>query len=419
MSAEKTRRPSPLQRRVLIVLAALDAKRPGPVATRDIERVLEQGRDAPVYGPNLRASCRRMEAAGWLRTLRAPNLQLAVELTQAGRALAAPLLADEQAQVLAEQRATAVQVLPLVRVKPVYASDTFGYDRPVELDCRWRLACRGDYVIRLDGTTCLQLWNAAGQLTRMEGDPLQVAEWLQACHDAGIDIRLQINESTMPEQGSPVLKDAEFPGGQALSSTVTWYQQLLRALRQHDVVGLSVTNPDQLNAVKPGRRNKEQPLQERFLALAKTVEATPGALRSDRYEEDAGPLLTEMLDGFGFTPDQASRLIRLIRWPLMSQEEYDRREMNSLLDELERRQLYCNREQLTEIVFSPVRKPGESWTERLQWLLMTDGFGFCSPLSRDAGARAVEFLAGYTGREVAEYLTTVTVWNDDCAGRQS
>lgn len=37
-----SRRPSPLQRRVLIVLAALDAKRPGPVATRDIERVLEQ-----------------------------------------------------------------------------------------------------------------------------------------------------------------------------------------------------------------------------------------------------------------------------------------------------------------------------------------------------------------------------------------
>ncbi|TKU51975.1 hypothetical protein FDW94_00390, partial [Citrobacter sp. wls757] len=106
----------------------------------------------------------------------------------------------------------------------------------------------------------------------------------------------------------------------------------------------------------------------------------------------------------------ASRLIRLIRWPLMSQEEYERRELNSLLDELERLQLYCNREQLTEIVFSPVRKPGESWTERLQWLLMTDGFGFCSPLSRDAGARAVEFLAGYTGREVAEHLVTVTVW---------
>ncbi|EAM2494289.1 hypothetical protein DI464_16060 [Salmonella enterica subsp. enterica serovar Urbana] len=324
MSTEKARRPSPLQRRVLIVLAALDAGRPGPVATRDIERVLEKGGDTPVYGPNLRGSCRRMEAAGWLRTLRAPNLQLAVELTDIGRAIAAPLFAAERERVQTELRVTTVRVLPLVRVKPVYASDTFGDDRPVALDCRWHLACRGDYVIRLDGTTCLQLWNVAGQLTRMEGDPLQVAEWLQACHDAGIDIRLQINESTMPEQGSPVLKDAEFPGGQALSSTVTWYQQLLRALRQHDVVGLSVTNPDHLNAVKPGRRNKEQPLQERFLALAKTVEATPGALRSDRYEEDAGPLLTEMLDGFGFTPDQASRLIRLIRWPQMSQEEFDR-----------------------------------------------------------------------------------------------
>ena len=85
MTELRMRRPSPLQRRVLIVLAALGAKSPGPVATRDIERVLEQGGDAPVYGTNLRASCRRMEAAGWLRTLRAPNMQLAVELTPAGR----------------------------------------------------------------------------------------------------------------------------------------------------------------------------------------------------------------------------------------------------------------------------------------------------------------------------------------------
>lgn len=177
----QARRPSPLQRRVLIVLAALGAKRPGPVATRDIERMLEKGGDDPVYGPNLRASCRRMEAAGWLRTLRAPNLQLAVELTDAGRALAAPLLADEQARVLAEQRTTEIRVLPLVRIKPVYESDRFGDDRPVELDGRWHLACRGDYVIRLDGTTCLQLWNTAGQVMRQEGDPLQVAEWLQAC----------------------------------------------------------------------------------------------------------------------------------------------------------------------------------------------------------------------------------------------
>ncbi|KAA1323074.1 hypothetical protein F1E19_25770 [Escherichia coli] len=33
----QSRRPSPLQRRMLIVLAALDEKRPGPVLTRDIE----------------------------------------------------------------------------------------------------------------------------------------------------------------------------------------------------------------------------------------------------------------------------------------------------------------------------------------------------------------------------------------------
>ena len=62
--------------------------------------------------PDLRASCRRMEASGWLRTLRAPNLQLAVELTDAGRAVAQPLLLAEQDRLRAEQRAA--DLLPLV-----------------------------------------------------------------------------------------------------------------------------------------------------------------------------------------------------------------------------------------------------------------------------------------------------------------
>ncbi|ENH4455497.1 hypothetical protein ABV567_005089, partial [Escherichia coli] len=151
----QSRRPSPLQRRVLIVLAALDEKRPGPVLTRDIERVLEQSGEAPVYGPNLRASCRRLEDAGWLRTLRAPNLQLAVELTDAGRAVAQPLLP---------------------------AGGTSATDLAVELNGITYQACRGDFVVRLDGSTCLQLWNKEGRVVRREGDPLEVAQWLQACH---------------------------------------------------------------------------------------------------------------------------------------------------------------------------------------------------------------------------------------------
>lgn len=167
----QSRRPSPLQRRVLIVLAALDEKRPGPVLTRDIERVLEQSGEAPVYGPNLRASCRRLEDAGWLRTLRAPNLQLAVELTDAGRAVAQPLLP---------------------------AGGTSATDLAVELNGITYQACRGDFVVRLDGSTCLQLWNKEGRVVRREGDPLEVAQWLQACHDAGMEVRVQVNESVTP-----------------------------------------------------------------------------------------------------------------------------------------------------------------------------------------------------------------------------
>ena len=167
----QSRRPSPLQRRMLIVLAALDEKRPGPVLTRDIERVLERSGEAPVYGPNLRASCRRLEDAGWLRTLRAPNLQLAVELTDAGRAVAQPLLP---------------------------ADGTSATDLAVQLNGITYQACRGDFVVHLDGSTCLQLWNKEGRVVRREGDPLEVAQWLQACHDAGMEVRVQINESAAP-----------------------------------------------------------------------------------------------------------------------------------------------------------------------------------------------------------------------------
>ncbi|ELV9460656.1 hypothetical protein QND27_004046 [Salmonella enterica] len=402
MKTVNGRRPSPLQRRVLIVLAALDTRRPGPVATRDIERVLAQGGEAPVYGPNLRGSCRRMEAAGWLRTLRAPNLQLAVELTDCGRAIAVPLLAAERERVQAEQRATQVVVLPLTgRAAPPPGGPA---DRPVPLDDVWHLACRADFVVRLNGTTGLQLWNAAGQVTRLAGDPLQVALWLQACHDAGIPIRMQINDSHTPEDG-----EATVPA--PADRTDAWFRQLAAALQDLGISGL--TDGIRQAVVMPGEACRSLPAPARLLHILRESDgAFP--LTASRYEEDAGEALDTLLTRAGFTPDQAEELQRhRIRWPLMSQEEYDRRDLNSMLDELERRQLYCRRDQLVDIVFSPVRKPGESWTDRLQWLLSTDGFGFSSPLSREAAAPALHYLAGYVGQDAAESLATRVVWAGD------
>lgn len=318
------------------MLAALGAKRPGPVATRDIERVLEKGGDAPVYGPNLRASCRRMEATGWLRTLRAPNLRLAVELTDAGHALAAPLLTAEQARVRAERRATQVVVLPLPGGTPAGEPDSTV--RPVQLDGRWYLACRGDFVVRPDGSTCLQLWNVAGQVSRFDGDPLQVAQWLQACHNAGIDIRLQVNESHTPEEGKTA-------GTAPANRTDVWYRQLEAALQSQGITGES---------------HRTLPPPARLLQVLRySEEAFP--LTAAAYEEDTEAALADILARAGFTAAQAEDLQRhRIRWPLMSGEEYDRRELNSLLDGLERHQLFCERDQLVALVFSPVRKPGET-----------------------------------------------------------
>lgn len=186
-NVKRFRRPSPLQRRVLIVLADLDNKRPGPVPTRDIERALELVGDAPVYGPNLRASCRRMEAAGWLRSLHAPSLRLIVELTDTGRVIAKTLYREEQDSVIARQRHTQIRRLP---------SRQRAVDDAVELllgDDYYTVRAAA-YVIRLDGSTCLQLMGAGAMRMIKEGDALQVADWYQACFDAGLPVTIQVNE---------------------------------------------------------------------------------------------------------------------------------------------------------------------------------------------------------------------------------
>lgn len=91
----------------------------------------------------------------------------------------------------------------------------------------------------------------------------------------------------------------------------------------------------------------------------------------------------------------------------MCKEEFARRNLNALLDELEQRQLFCKREQLVPLVFLPVRKVGDNWTELLQWLLSTSGFGFHSPLSHEQADRVLNYLAGYIGKDTAEQLATL------------
>ncbi|HCM1848019.1 TPA: hypothetical protein N3A29_004787 [Salmonella enterica subsp. diarizonae serovar 16:z10:e,n,x,z15] len=308
--ALKTRGPSPLQKNILIILAGLEQRGTDRVRTRDLEKLLERGGNRPVYGNNLRASCRRMEAAGWLRTLRAPNLQLAVELTDAGRETAVPLLTAEQARVRAERRATQVVVLPLSGGTP--AGDPDSTVRPVQLDGRWYLACRGDYVICPDGTTCLQLWNGTGQLTRLAGDPLQVAQWLQACHDAGINIRLQVNESHTPEEGKTA-------GTAPADRTDVWYRQLETSLQSQGITGL--TEDIRQAVVNPGESHRTLPPPARLLQVLRDSEEA-FALTAAACEEDTEAALADILSRAGFTDAQAEDLQRhRIRWPLMSGEE--------------------------------------------------------------------------------------------------
>ncbi|HGG5522228.1 TPA: hypothetical protein ACJG09_003096 [Salmonella enterica subsp. enterica serovar Reading] len=257
--------------------------------------------------------------------MRAPNLQLAVELTSAGREVATPLLVAEQERQQAEQRSAAVMVLPLVRKAPSIDINTRVGDLLVQLDNVWYMSCRGDYVIRLDGTTCLQLWNSAGHLTRLSGDPLQVATWLQACHDAGIDIRMQINESTTPDEGMTA-------GFAPVDQTDAWYRQLEASLLAMGISGL--TDNMHNSVVMPGETTGCLSPPERLLhELRESPEAFP--LSASSYQDDTSAALADLLSRSGFTDAQTNELqLHRIRWPLMDEEEFERR-LNSSQDNRE------------------------------------------------------------------------------------
>lgn len=177
---------SSLQKNILIVLVAIDQRLPGPVATRELEKLLAESDNRPVYGPNLRASCRRMEKAGWLRTLRSSSLHLAVELTHLGREMAAPLLNAVRDAENTRQRKAEVRVLPV-------RNSEERQDVLINIDGVAYTAFLGNFVVRLDGTTCLQLCSTDGSYIELEGDALQVATWYQACHDAGMSTQAQVN----------------------------------------------------------------------------------------------------------------------------------------------------------------------------------------------------------------------------------
>lgn len=317
MGAETQRRPSPLQRSILIVLAALDELTPGPVATREIERLLEQGGDKPVYGNNLRESCKRMERAGLVRTLRAPNLQLAIELTSAGRAAAAPLLAAERDAETAHQRATAVIVLPLVNAeKP---SDQV--DQLVELQGVWYIACRADFVVRLDGSTCLQLWRTDGAVQRMEGDPVQIATWSQACHNAGINVRVQVNESHSLNNGTPATKGGVFPQARQAKTLTTWCQSLSNDLMQLEIWGAGSAVLSKTIAY-PTHHLRPLTAPQRFLEVM-AMQRPPQHLHCTVFEADIQPTLTTLLQRYRFSPAQTQEFVNLVSWPLKTDNEVE------------------------------------------------------------------------------------------------
>lgn len=186
--AGKTFRLSALQKNILILLAALAERSTRQVPTLELERLLARGADRPVYGGNLRTACHRLAAAGLLATLRASNLQLAVELTAAGERRAAPLLAAERdARAEAEMRDTVIAL-------PHRAAPAEPQQVCLEIDGEGYEASAARLVVPFEGAPYLLLLRGDTEPLRLQGDAVTTGRRYQACFDAGLPVQVQINE---------------------------------------------------------------------------------------------------------------------------------------------------------------------------------------------------------------------------------
>ncbi|WP_120806777.1 MULTISPECIES: hypothetical protein [Yersinia] len=183
------RRLSALQKSILILLAALDERKPGPVPTKDLEKLLALSDNKPVYGPNLRGACHRLAKAGMVRTLRASNLQLAVELTHDGLEYAGLLYANERQAELERQKRKTYFVL-----SQNTPNKTVTDPLPVILNGQVYSVLRASYVIPFEGAPYLLLVQAEGKRVRLRGDAISVGSLYQDCFNAGLPVQVQINE---------------------------------------------------------------------------------------------------------------------------------------------------------------------------------------------------------------------------------
>lgn len=408
--ATKSRRPSPLQRCILKTLAAMEEQQHGLVRTRDLVDILSREGNRTIYGPNLRESCRRLETAGLLLILRAPNLQLAVRLTEAGKKIATSLLADERETKLILARACNVQVLPLHRIASVLGEKNEGNDRLITLGGVSHMACRSDFVVRIDGSTCLQLWQMNGEVKRLEGDPLQVASWLQVCHDSGLRIRAQVNESHLMDDGEQLCD--EDTGVTSLDEIIgIWNQALKKALMEQGLRYLDLGSVP----IAQGHILRQQSVHERILTILSEI-IRPGTFWQSDNKGFARHSYWSLLPAYGFTSEQVEKFIRVLSWSQLTMSGSDRlklAELTTRLEQLEKRYLLCDQDKLSILVFLPVRKSGESWYRRLQWLLDGPGvraFNFRSLVPQDAAMPALNYLAGWLGESVAEEIARWIQW---------
>lgn len=131
---------------------------------------------------NVYATCYSLESAGLVRTAKMPNRHVLIELTDAGRTVAASL------EPVASCREPKVEN----RILPFRPQKAGMRDIHVELRGRSYAAGRAAYVIRPDGSVSLGLWSESRGQVWLSGKTVQVAEWYQACYDAGLPVQVQI-----------------------------------------------------------------------------------------------------------------------------------------------------------------------------------------------------------------------------------
>ncbi|MBK0004253.1 hypothetical protein [Erwinia sp. S38] len=190
MNDLKTIKVSSLGLRILLTLEELQGSGLSSVTLTPLFNKLERDYNKRIFRSNVRQCLQWLNSSGFIKSDYHCGTPSNISMTDAGYACLDYLQSPQGMKRMESINRNPEEPIIL----PFNTGTLLKPERLIHVAGEDYKACRADFIISKDGSTCLQFHNASGELWTLEGSPATVAGWYRAALSQGLAGGVQVNE---------------------------------------------------------------------------------------------------------------------------------------------------------------------------------------------------------------------------------